>query len=115
MKDFRELDVLHASHDLVVLVHDISQSFPDKEPFGIVTAIGAAALSIPRSIVNGCGRSSDDALKAGLEEASGFANELEYLMLLASEVGIVDDETLEEFALTLSEFKTRMSEELGEL
>jgi four helix bundle protein len=108
MKDFRELDVLHASHDLVVLVHDISQSFPDKEPFGIVTAI-------PRSIVNGCGRSSDDALKAGLEEASGFANELEYLMLLASEVGIVDDETLEEFALTLSEFKTRMSEELGDL
>jgi len=115
MKDFRELDVLHASHDLVVLLHDISQSFPDNEPFGIATAISATALSIPRSIVNGCGRGTEDALRQGLQQASGHANELEYLMLLASEVGIIDDETLEEFALTLTEFKTRMSEELGDL
>lgn len=115
MKDFRELDVLHASHDLVVLIHDISQSFPDNEPFGVVNAISSAALSIPRSIVNGCGRGTDEELRQALVQASGYANELEYLMLLASEVGIVDDETLEEFSLTLSEFKTRMSEELGEL
>jgi len=115
MKDFRDLDVLHASHDLVVLIHDISQSFPETEPFGVATAISSAALAIPRSIVNGCGRGSDEELKLGLLHASGFASELEYLMLLAGEVGIIDDETLEEFALTLSEFKTRMSEELGEL
>jgi len=115
MKDFRDLDVLHASHDLVVLMHDISQSFPDKEPFGIAAAISSAALSIPRSIVNGCGRGTDEELRQGLQQASGYANELEYLMLLASEVGIIDDETLEEFGLTLTEFKTRMSEELGEL
>lgn len=115
MKDFRDLDVLHASHDLVVLMHDISQSFPDNEPFGIVTAISSAALAIPRSIVNGCGWGTDEALRQGLQQAAGYANELEYLMLLAGEVGIVDDETLEEFGLTLTEFKTRMSEELGDL
>jgi len=115
MKDFRDLDVLHASHDLVVLVHDISQSFPDKEPFGVATAITTAALAIPRSIVNGCGRDSNDALKEALDQASGYANELEYLMLLAGEVGVVDDETLEEFAIAMSEFKTRMTEELAEI
>lgn len=113
MKDFRELDVLHASHDMVVLIHDISQSFPDKEPFGLAAAITTAALAVPRSIVNGCGRADDD-LKRALDEASGFATELEYLMLLASEVGIVDEETLEEFAATLGDFKTRMAEELGD-
>jgi four helix bundle protein len=115
MKDFRDLDVLHASHDLVVLMHDISQSFPDNEPFGIVSAISATALAIPRSIVNGCGRGTDEELRQGLQQASGHASELEYLMLLASEVGIIDDETLEEFAITLTELKTRMSEELGDL
>ena len=114
MKDFRELDVLHASHDLVVLLHDISQSFPENEPFGVAAAISAAALAIPRSIVNGCGRDTDDALHQALVDASGYASELEYLMLLAGEVGIVDDETLEEFSLTLEEFKTRMSKELGD-
>lgn len=109
------MDVLHASHDLAVLVHDISQSFPDNEPFGLAAAIAESALAVPRSIVNGCGRESNDDLKRALDEASGFANELEYLMLLASEVGIVDEETLEEFAVTLAEFKTRMTEELGSL
>lgn len=115
MKDFRELDVLHAAHDLVVEIHDISQSFPDNEPFGVATAIARTALAIPRSIVNACGRGTDDALKAGLEEAAGFASELEYLMLFAGEIGLVDDETLEELAGPLTEFKTRLSEELGEL
>ena len=114
MKDFRDLDVLHASHDLVVLMHDISQSFPDNEPFGVASAITNTALAIPRSIVNGCGQGSDDALRLALQQASGHASELEYLMLLAGEVGIVDDETLEEFGLTLAEVKTRLSEELGD-
>jgi len=115
MKDFRDLDVLHAAHDLVVEVHDISQSFPDNEPFGVTTAIAQAALAIPRSIVIACGRGSDDDLRQGLEQASGYASELEYLLLLASEVGIIDDETLEELGATLTEFRTRLSEELGEL
>lgn len=113
MKDFRDLDVLHASHDMAVLIHDISQSFPDNEPFGIAAAISNAALAVPRSIVNGCGRSADEDLKQALDEASGYASELEYLMLLASEVGIVDEETLEEFAATLDDFKTRMAKELS--
>jgi four helix bundle protein len=115
MKDFRDLDVLHASHDMAVLIHDISQSFPDNEPFGLATAITGAALAVPRSIVNGCGRGTDEDLKIALQHASGHANELEYLMLLASEVGIVDEETLEEFAATLDDFKKRLTEELGAL
>lgn len=114
MKDFRDLDVLHAAHDLVVEIHDISQSFPNDDAFGVTRAIAHAALSIPRSIVHACGRSSDADLKQGLEQASGYASELEYLMLLASEIGMVD-ETLEELVVTLTEFKTRLSEELGEL
>ena len=115
MRDFRELDVLHAAHDLVVEVHDISQSFPDDDPFGVGLAITRTALAIPRSIVNACGRSSDDDLKQGLENAAGYASELEYLMLLGGEIGLLDEETLEEAAGVLVEFKTRLSDELAQL
>jgi four helix bundle protein len=115
MKDFRELDVLHAAHDLVVEIHDISQSFPDHDAFGVTQAIAAAALGIPRSIVHACGRGSDADLKQGLEQASGYTSELEYLMLLASEIGIVDDETIEELVATLSDFKTKLNDALGAL
>jgi four helix bundle protein len=115
MKDFRDLDVLHAAHDLVVEIHDISQSFPDHDPFGVTQAIAAAALGIPRSIVHACGRGSDAELKQGMEQASGYTSELEYLMLLASEIGIVDDETIEELVATLTAFKTKLNDEIAVL
>jgi four helix bundle protein len=115
MRDFRELDVLHAAHDLVVEIHDISQSFPNPEPFGVGLAIGRTALAIPRSIVNACGRSSDDDLKQGLENAAGYAGELEYLILLGGEIGLLDEETLEEFSVILAEFKKRLADELAQL
>jgi four helix bundle protein len=115
MKDFRDLDVLHAAHDLVVEFHDISQSFPNDDSFGVTSAITRASLAIPRSIANGCGRGSDAALGKAMERAAGFTSELEYLVLLAGEIGLIDEETLEEIALTLDDFKKRLSEELAEL
>lgn len=115
MRDFRDLDVLHAAHDLVIEIHDISQSFPEEDSFGVGRAIAAAALGIPRSIVQACGRGSDADLKQGLERASGYASELEYLMLLASEIGFIDEETIEELVGTMAEFKSRLSDELAAL
>ena len=115
MRDFRELDVLHAAHDVVVEIHDISQSFDDDDSFGVGLAITRTTLAIPRSIVNGCGRSSDDDLKQGLENAAGYAGELEYLLLLGGEIGLLDEETLAEITGVLTEFKARLAEELAQL
>lgn len=115
MRDFRELDVLHAAHDLVVEIHDISQSFPDDDSFGVGRAIGRTALAIPRSIVHACGRSGENELNQGIENAAGYANELEYLLLLAGEIGLLDEETLVEITASLGEFKTSLSEEFAAL
>ncbi len=115
MKDFRELDVLHAAHDLVVEIHDISQSFSDDDAFAVGRSIARTALAIPRSIVHGCGRGGDPELVQGIETAAGYTCELEYLVLLAGEIGLIDEETLEELAASLGDFKKRLSEELAEL
>ena len=62
MMDFRDLDALHAAHDLVVEIHDISQSFGEGDDFGVTKAITRSALAIPRAIANGCGHGETDAL-----------------------------------------------------
>lgn len=115
MKDFRELDVLHAAHDLVVEIHDISQSFSDDDSFAVGRSIARTALAIPRSIVHGCGRGGDPELAQGIETAAGYTSELEYLVLLAGEIGLIDEETLEELTASLGDFKNRLTEELAEL
>ena len=37
--DFRDLDALHAAHDLLIEIHDISQSFPADDQFTLGDAI----------------------------------------------------------------------------
>ena len=115
MRDFRDLGALHAAHDLVVEIHDISQSFPTYDAFGVTRAIARSALAIPRSIAHGCGQDGDAGLSNALENAAGYTSELEYLVLLASELGLIDDETLEEFSVTLGVFKKQLEDDLADL
>jgi len=100
---------------MVVEIHDISQSFPNDDTFGVTHAVARTALAIPRSIVHGCGSGTDEDLKQGIENAAGYASELEYLVLLAGEIGLIDEETLGDVAVSLSELKTRIAEELAGL
>ncbi|MDH3700552.1 MAG: four helix bundle protein [Alphaproteobacteria bacterium] len=115
MRDFRDLGALHAAHDLVVEIHDISQSFPSDDSFGVTRAIARSALAIPRSIAHGCGQDGDVGLSNALENAAGYTCELEYLVLLAGELGLMDEETIEELASTLVGFKKQLEEDLADL
>ena len=115
MRDFRDLGALHAAHDLVVEIHDISQSFPNDDSFGVTTAIARSALAIPRSIAHGCGQDGDENLSNALLNAAGYTSELEYLVLLAGELGLIDEETLEELAVSLGGFKKQLEEDLTDL
>lgn len=112
MMDFRDLDALHAAHDLVVEIYDISQSFPDDDTFGVSQALAGTALAIPRVIANGCGNGGSDALAEALRTAAARTSELEYLILFANETGLIDEETLTEIVSRIDELKTRLQDTL---
>lgn len=115
MMDFRDLDALHAAHDLVVEIYDVSQSFPDDDAFGVSRAVARTALAIPRAIANGCGQGEADALAAAVRTASARTSELEYLILLANETGLIDEETLADVVARIDELKGRLQETLKDL
>lgn len=115
MMDFRDLDALHAAHDLVVEIHDISQSFVEDDGLGVSDAIVRTALAIPRSIANGCGHGETSVLSDAVRTASARTSELEYLILLANEIGLVDEETLGELVSRIEDVKNRLQETLKDL
>lgn len=115
MMDFRDLDALHAAHDLVVEIHDISQSFPEPDSFGVSRAIARTALAIPRAIANGCGHGETDALVKAVHVAAARTSELEYLILLANEIGLIDEETLGDVVTRIEEVKSRLQDTLKDL
>ena len=90
MKDFRELKVWQRSHALTLAVYRLTKKFPKDEMFGITSQMRRAGASIPANIAEGCGRDGDAELKRFLNIALGSACELDYHVLLATELGYIE-------------------------
>jgi four helix bundle protein len=86
MQDFRKLKVWEKAHHLTIDIYRATDSFPRREQFGLVAQLRRASSSIPANIAEGCGRGSQRQLAQFLQVALGSANELEYHLLLASDL-----------------------------
>jgi len=89
VKDFREILVWPRSHAFTVEIYRLSAKFPKEETFGLTSQMRRAASSIPANISEGCGRDGDPELKRFMTIALGSACELDYFILLASELGYI--------------------------
>ncbi len=87
MKDFRDLQVWRRSHELTLGVYRVTKKLPKEELFGLTSQMRRAASSVPANIAEGCGRDGDPELKRFLNIALGSACELDYHLLLATELG----------------------------
>ena len=93
MKDFRELRVWEKSHEFVLELYPCTRQFPSEERYGLTSQIRRAAVSIPSNLAEGCGRNGDIELARFCDIAMGSASETEYQLLLAKDLGYLDEET----------------------
>ena len=87
-RDYRKLRVFHESHSLATAIYLRSRDFPRDEWFGLRSQMRRAAVSVPCNIVEGNARSSTRDYLRFLHVAFGSASELQYLIALATELGI---------------------------
>jgi len=85
MRDFRNLHIWQRSHQLTLDVYKQTANFPKTERYGLVSQIRRSAASIPANIAEGCGRSEGD-FSRFLQIAMGSATELEYHLILSSDL-----------------------------
>jgi four helix bundle protein len=52
-KSFKDLLVWQRSHEFVLEIYKLTQAFPQKELFGLVSQLRRAAISIPANIAEG--------------------------------------------------------------
>lgn len=105
MKDFHKFMVWEKSHQLVLEVYRATAGFPKTEMFGLTSQMRRASASIPANIAEGCGRNSQAEFARFLEIASGSANELEYHLLLARDLGYLDAATHQRLDSEVNEAK----------
>ena len=92
MKNYRDLKIWARSHQLTAEIYRATKTFPREEMFGVTSQIRRAASSIPANIAEGCGRDGDAELRRFLTIALGSACELDYFVLLATELGYISVE-----------------------
>lgn len=90
MPKFHELKVWQKAHALTLAVYKATSPFPPSEQYGLTSQIRRASVSIPANIAEGCGRGTDAELSRFLHIALGSANEVEYHLLLARDLGFLD-------------------------
>jgi four helix bundle protein len=77
IKSHKDLIIWQRSMDLVESVYRITENFPARENFGLVSQMRRAAVSIPSNIAEGYGRQSTGNYSQFLSIARGSLLELE--------------------------------------
>jgi four helix bundle protein len=92
LQEFRKLDVWKRAHELVLAVYRVSQTLPKEEVFGLMIQLRRAATAIPTRVAEGCGRETNPEFAVDLRRAVAASNELDYLLLLAKDLGYLKPE-----------------------
>lgn len=109
MKDFRSLKVWERSHTLTLAIYKATEGFPKQELYSLTNQIQRAAVSIPANIAEGCGKDSDAELKRYFTIAMGSASELEYLLLLAHDLGYLQAKVYQSMQTELIETRKMLN------
>ena len=93
MRNYKNYEVWTESHKLVLFLYlDVVPILPGNEIYGLTNQMKRAAYSIPFNIAEGCGRNSDKDFTHFLDMSMGSVHELEYGILLISDLHFINQE-----------------------
>jgi len=109
MRDFKNYQVWEKAHHLTLKIYNHTLLFPNDEQYGLVSQMRRASYSIPSNIAEGCGRDTDAEFSRYLQIASGSANELEYFILLSTDLNYIDKKKAIELTEDVQEIKKMLT------
>lgn len=115
VQDFHQLAVWKRAHALVLRVYKVSGELPANENFGLVLNLRRSAVTVARSIAEGCGRSTDAELAIDLKRARAACHELEYIVLLCRDLNFLVEPLYNDLNAELVEVRKMLSGLLNRL
>ncbi len=92
MDSVEELDVFKSAHQMVLLVYQMTSSFPEEEKFGLTSQMRRAASSIPMNLAEGASRLGRKEYRQFVGIARGSVGEIKYQLMLAKDLGYIHDD-----------------------
>lgn len=88
--NFEKLEVWQKSHQFVLNVYRITESFPKEELYGLTSQLRRSASSVPTNIVEGNEKKSIKEYVQFLYTAKSSLAETKYHFLLAQDLGYIN-------------------------
>ncbi len=88
---WKDLVVWQKSHKLVLEIYKITNTFPEKERYGLVQQLRRSAGSIAANIVEGKSKKTDKEFVSFLYNSRGSLEETRYHLLLSKDLEYISD------------------------
>ena len=108
MRDFKKFEVWQLSHQLTLKIYSSTKSFPKEEVFGLTSQIRKSFASIGYNISEGSGRNSDKEFSNFINIALGSSNEAENQLMLAKDLGYINEDDYLIFLTELTILKKKL-------
>jgi four helix bundle protein len=105
MRNFQKLEVWKKAHELTLTIYRLTAIFPTNERYGLTSQLKRASASIGANLAEGCGRETDADFKRFVQMASGSACEVEYHLILARDLTLIDAKTHAQLNNDINEIK----------
>lgn len=108
MQNYTDLKVWEKAHMFTLQVYKATKNFPKEEIYGLTNQLKRASSSIPANIAEGCGRKGQSEFAHFLNISLGSANESEYFLRLAKDLGYMTQNTFELLFGNINEVKAML-------
>jgi len=105
MHDFKKLTVWQKTRSFVKNLYLLTQKFPNDEKFGLTQQIRRASVSIFSNIAEGSGRNTNADFAHFLDMANGSTFEVETQLYVATDLGYISQQELENLLSQLQEIE----------
>lgn len=109
MRDFRQIRVWEKAHRLTLKIYKTTAQFPREELYGLTSQLRRSAASIPANIAEGFGRGGNVELARFLQIGMGSAYEVEYHILLAKDLCLVNANVYDKLQQEIVEVKRMLA------
>ena len=107
IKSFKELEIYRRSKEMVKEVYRITEKYPEKEKYNVISQLRRSILSIPLNIAEGYGRQSKEEFKRFLRISLGSSNEVEAILEISKELKYINEEEYQKLS--------KENEEIGKM
>jgi four helix bundle protein len=109
VQSFRNLRVWEKAHAMTLDVYRLTSAFPKEELYGLTSQMRRSSASIGANIAEGCCRNGDKDFGRFIQIAAGSAGELEYHILLAHDLGLLNADDYQRLSAETIEVKRMLT------